>query len=1372
MPALAPPRVRGFNPPSLYDADPVGPAGRRYSQVTGRDYLNEEEREWYLRVAAEQRNLAPQPPAPELDAEAEAQQIREVAGVQLGGGVSGGPSELPPPRTVEDFQRQRLDDAYLEARRRAEQAIRERGPGLSDAEVKRMVDARISRGESFESIAQQFQPSPSALLVPLPGVGLAANIALNAALGNVSPLTGAAARAVGAPGPLVRAAEIAPFFAGASPATIARLTAGSVAGGYGTEELGLGRLPGEMVFGPAAALAAPSVIRAAGRGATAAARGVERGAPGITAAVRATGLPGLEPATTRFAAFSAEEMRQRLRELEALLERERQQPGTIRPDRLAEIPIEIDVLTRRLEGQAREPRYTIRRPSRPLVPEGEVPPGERRIGEEGGRYTPEELAAREKLAREAPGFTEPGPLPGQRGLVGEEVTAEGAIKLPPPQPGAAQVPPPTPPLPPRGGAPPAGGQPTPPPSLQESVNKLVGALNAAKPLRRGMELARHEEAQRRAGAVAGVLRGGRYQGREALQRALGKMKGEMPTTEFGPLESLFEPAEVTGLLDMARLHDFGPNRIFQNVNAMSAMERLLLGKLPSASETALLEKVYGPELIHAIRRHRPLGQKAWEEFISLTNAPRVILTIIDHSFPGRQGIKLAPSHPGEWAESAWAGLRAMRSAKVTKALDDAMLGDSTPILVREAGKERFIPYSQLKELADLYHAPLDISARLSKKEEAFVMTWLGRVPPVEWSARAYITSGNKIRHDVGKSLLMAATANGKVPVDLEEVRGLFSLITRATGRGTLGPLEEYAPVLSALQFAPRYRISGVQWLAHLAHPNPAVRKEAAREIVSFFTAGATVLALLKFSGAAEVEIDPRSTDFGKIRVGNQRFDFWAGLQQQARAIAQIAAGERKSGLGNITPLSRGDVGWNYFRSGMAPLAGLLTDFMAGEKQFSGRPVGLTVTEFEERLVPLAWQGIIEAYREEGLKGAALGLVGLGGIGVQAYPPSSSELRFTAADKIAEEQFGLAYKDLGSGEQDEVDRQFIAKNPELQKQYEEDRRRRGSIFQAKADERKRITETYTDDFDRQLEELLSGKQTPQDVNKAFSKVYGGLQAKLSQLYSDEKYQKELASFDKNDMRRLEDERFRIVEQVAGTRAIENLSDEQWTEIERRQRSQIADLRRRDPALADRFEQNLDLRDSIVEAHPILKLRRRVNEILEPYWELADAKEKAGWRYGGQEPADWLRSNAKADVAHSLWYGEKLHSVKAVDLAISRRLDDEVLDPLLARADKPISLDGLARPINIDEGSLAAWQQMKGAIDWYFTLDRDLKTEKTMRANPRTNAALVWWGQRECLETPEAYTALVGFVKQFGPRPPKEGFEPKACWIKGNPPLTVR
>ena len=61
----------------------------------------------------------------------------------------------------------------------------------------------------------------------------------------------------------------------------------------------------------------------------------------------------------------------------------------------------------------------------------------------------------------------------------------------------------------------------------------------------------------------------------------------------------------------------------------------------------------------------------------------------------------------------------------------------------------------------------------------------------------------------------------------------------------------------------------------------------ARDLAIFVGTGVSILAALKLSGAADVEVDPRSANFGKVRVGNTRLDFWCGYTPIARLAAQL-----------------------------------------------------------------------------------------------------------------------------------------------------------------------------------------------------------------------------------------------------------------------------------------------------------------------------------------------------------------------------------------------------------------------------------------------------------------------------------------------------
>jgi hypothetical protein len=234
---------------------------------------------------------------------------------------------------------------------------------------------------------------------------------------------------------------------------------------------------------------------------------------------------------------------------------------------------------------------------------------------------------------------------------------------------------------------------------------------------------------------------------------------------------------------------------------------------------------------------------------------------------------------------------------------------------------------------------------------------------------------------------------GKTAKDYDK---LADFINHATGRGDLGAFTKAAPWLNAMFFSPRYIMSRIQVPLDLINTTPAVRKVVARNLVSFVGAGMFAQFLASLAGG-ETEDDPRSSDFGKVKIGNTRIDFWAGFQPYVRVIAQIITEERKSTkTGEIYHIDPIDVGINFFRSKLAPVPGLVWDLKAGET-FIGEELSAENAEkiIYEQLTPMSVQDWIEAVRDSGLvTGTGFGLLAMLGVGIQTYGDNweSAELK--------------------------------------------------------------------------------------------------------------------------------------------------------------------------------------------------------------------------------------------------------------------------------------------------------------------------------------------------------------------------------------------
>jgi len=213
--------------------------------------------------------------------------------------------------------------------------------------------------------------------------------------------------------------------------------------------------------------------------------------------------------------------------------------------------------------------------------------------------------------------------------------------------------------------------------------------------------------------------------------------------------------------------------------------------------------------------------------------------------------------------------------------------------------------------------------------------------------------------------------------------------------------------LSVVFFAPRFAVSRIQtpmaWGRSVlpgrlgGFESPRVRKAIARDLVGNVAGGITVLALAKFAGA-DVSLDPNSSDFLKIRIGNTRIDIFAGFQQPARVILRI--GQAITNKAGITEADNSGISEDFDaidiinRFAMFKLSPAIT--VPGELLRGKTIVGQETTPLGTALrsvTPLVYDDIAEAWRDAGFGRAALA-TGLGfvGVGVNTFADSEGATR--------------------------------------------------------------------------------------------------------------------------------------------------------------------------------------------------------------------------------------------------------------------------------------------------------------------------------------------------------------------------------------------
>jgi hypothetical protein len=288
--------------------------------------------------------------------------------------------------------------------------------------------------------------------------------------------------------------------------------------------------------------------------------------------------------------------------------------------------------------------------------------------------------------------------------------------------------------------------------------------------------------------------------------------------------------------------------------------------------------------------------------------------------------------------------------------------------------------------------------RLSRQEEIMMSRFANAIPGVRGSNRAFMTFLNKLRADSFDAMVKSRERRGSKPVEQAELDAISNYINVATGRGNLGKATAAAETLATVFFSPRLAVSRFQLLAG----QPLYRGSAATRALIAVEYGKTLAGLVVFYGLARllaantgdgtIEDDPRSSDFGKLRLGNTRIDPLMGLSQNTVLLSRLYLGETKSAAGRIKP-TRGNVPYGsatsadliarFLRTKLSPVVGAGVDIASG-KNVVGEPV--TPKSVATNLItPLSFRDIYDVMLEQGVEaGAAIAILSAFGMGVQNY----------------------------------------------------------------------------------------------------------------------------------------------------------------------------------------------------------------------------------------------------------------------------------------------------------------------------------------------------------------------------------------------------
>lgn len=402
----------------------------------------------------------------------------------------------------------------------------------------------------------------------------------------------------------------------------------------------------------------------------------------------------------------------------------------------------------------------------------------------------------------------------------------------------------------------------------------------------------------------------------------------------------------------------------------------------------------------------------------VANLPRTLMASVDMSAPLRQGLGLIHK------KAFWTALPDMVKAWGS---EDAYRGIMDSITEKPMFKKTVAPDGKvLPSFAEQSGLKLTDLNNMSTREESIMSKMAEKIPGVRPSERAYTAFLNKLRADTFEQMLTDFKAYSGIDAknNLALGKDVANFVNTASGRGSLGPLEDSGKALSSVLFSPRLIASRLGMMAKggtaLFSPEtymlsqPSIRREYLKSLMAVAAVANTFTQLGRLAGGT-VESDPASSDLGKLKLGNSRIDPYGGFQQYIvlaqRLLPEIDlsstglqgkfGGQMKStvtgreyslsdtGFGRST---RADVLSRFIRSKTNPIINFAWGMMSGMKEVGGKPMKLTETNLFEnaiaqRFIPMVMQDVYEMANDETTSPSEKALatfLGSVGMGVQTY----------------------------------------------------------------------------------------------------------------------------------------------------------------------------------------------------------------------------------------------------------------------------------------------------------------------------------------------------------------------------------------------------
>lgn len=422
----------------------------------------------------------------------------------------------------------------------------------------------------------------------------------------------------------------------------------------------------------------------------------------------------------------------------------------------------------------------------------------------------------------------------------------------------------------------------------------------------------------------------------------------------------------------------------------------------------------------------PLLQKLNRSILSAFNLPKGLIASIDVSAPFRQGIIfMMTQNPLKSAQQLKQMFGFWASPKnYDKWLNELKSSEYYP-LIKESGLYISEQNGKLSAMEEVFANNLGNKIPILGQSYKIGGKKIGGLDLYKRSEAAYSGFLNNLRVQSFMEGVELLKQNGyTLSNNKEAFKDWANYVNSATGRGNMDP--KLALKLGPLFFSPRLikarleqiGISDALSLVGLSDGfymkmSPPVRAMALKRISSFLAVTSTMIGLAALyynnddDDETSVELDPRSSDFAKIRFGNTRIDITGGFITFLRAYSQAISGKTKNlqtkqienlneGYGKKT---RFDVLKDFYSNKLSPFAKKVYDYTAisdEERERRNLEEETQETKFNELGIPVwvqdltipLWMRDVEPIMKEQGTGTGMFLIGISllGEGVQYFEP--------------------------------------------------------------------------------------------------------------------------------------------------------------------------------------------------------------------------------------------------------------------------------------------------------------------------------------------------------------------------------------------------